>query len=96
MHSSLNWQEMFSTRNILNRRILSPCPLELGSWICKSLQGQQQIALLEEKRKSASETLNTLKSISGDTWEDMNSGMDKALDKLRDLYCQMSTYLKGS
>ena len=56
----------------------------------------QKIALLEQKKKSASETFNTLKSASGETWNDMKSGMDKAVDELRDTYDKVIAHFKGS
>ena len=46
----------------------------------------QQIALLEQKKKSASEKFNELKSASVETWDDVKSGMDKAVDELKGTY----------
>ena len=46
----------------------------------------QQIDMLEQKIKSASEKFNALKSASGEAWDDVKSGMDKAGNELRDAY----------
>ena len=46
----------------------------------------QQIDMLEQKIKSASEKFNALKSASGEAWDDVKSGMDTAVDELRNTY----------
>jgi hypothetical protein len=56
----------------------------------------QQIDVLEQKTKLASEKFNALKSASDETWDEVKSEMDKAVDELRDTYDKVSAHLKNS